>query len=478
MKIFSFIKNGLELTPVEIEVNTMKGLPGFHFIGLPDALIKESQLRIKSALRQQGFEIPSTESIVVNLKPSYLKKSSRGLDLAVALAFLWHSNQLPVPSELENDIYIYGELSLDGTVSVPDDLEHLIDHPSRSPIVTGLTQQTYDVPLLMIKELKHVNSLILKEAQPWQRSWNRPSLSHYQISSELAELLSIIAVGEHPTLLAGPSGSGKTTAAEILYPLLRNPSPQRFRQVQQIARIMGRSVYWRPLVNPHHTIPTLSMVGGGVPAFPGEITRAHGGMLLLDEFLEFKSQVKEALREPIEKGEVTISRQGVTQKFPSDFLLIATTNLCPCGDFVPKKRMSCRYSLIKCRSYLEKLSGPILDRFQLVGFSHRWSQKKEDVSIQELFKKVKLAQEFMQKRQGDLPNAKLPIPEVEKQMDPFVLKELTPRTGGSRRRRNALLRVARTIADLELKPKIQPQHLEKAAFYTVKPYEEIRSCYN
>lgn len=478
MKIYSFIKSGLELQPVEVEVSLMPGLPQFQFVGMADTQIKDSQLKIKAALKTHGFKVPKTEQVLVNLKPNHLKKSSRGLELAIACAYLWVSNQVPVPDDFNDQVFIYGELDLNGDIHIPDDFDHIIKHPDEVPILTGPSKQGRDYPLLTATNISELSRLKYVAPKGWDKEAQKPELPQMSVCKELADLLLVVATGEHRTLLAGPAGTGKTTAARILFHLLQRPNVSQFKQIQKIARIMGRNETWRPFVNPHHTTPPLSMIGGGAPPFPGEITRAHGGVLLLDELLEFKSEVREALREPIESKEITVSRRGQLQKYPADFLLVATSNLCPCGDYVPEHVVHCRFSLIRCKSYLEKLSGPLVDRFEVMGLSHKWKEV-DDVSVEQMGEVLQRVRHFQQQQgRANQRASDWLLEDLERQMDHFTRENLMPTMGSSRRRRAALLKVARSIADLEMSKSIEGHHLEKAKDYTLFPFDSLKRAHS
>ena len=212
-------------------------------------------------------------------------------------------------------------------------------------------------------------------------------------------------------------------------------------------QILNLSQTWRAFINPHHTTSPLSMIGGGSPLFLGEISKAHGGMLLLDEYLEFHPKVQEALREPLEKGEIRLVRKGKCMVFPSQFLLVATSNLCPCGDYEPYKSIPCSYSLRRCQSHLDRLSGPMMDRFDLLIFSQDWKGEKT-VSLNALKKEVEQAYLFRLKRRlQNKVNAHLDLNELEKMMPPELINLLPEHS--SHRRKRALIRVARTLSDFK-----------------------------
>ncbi|MCH2535527.1 MAG: ATP-binding protein [Bdellovibrionales bacterium] len=477
MKIYTLCKQGFELKPIEVEISFMPGVPKFQFLGQPDTMIKESELRIRSALKHQGFELPRGQQVIVNLKPAHLKKQSRGVDLAGACAYLWKSAQVPMSPELNEAVFIYGELGLDGKVQMPDDLESLFNDDPNLKLISGYPSP--DKPLYQniyaMTELKDLQNMQFFPANITEYKYERPKLeSDILVCDKQAKLLSVMATGEHHTMLAGPSGSGKTTLAQLIYKLLKDPHQNQFRLSQQIHNVMGYNLNWRPIVCPHHTTTPIALIGGGAPIFPGEITRAHSGLLVLDEFLEFHPKVQEALREPIETGEIMISRRGDRRSLPANFMLVATTNLCPCGDYTPKKIMNCRFSLQKCKSYMDKLSGPILDRFEVMAFSNEWRGDKKH-SIDSIFKKVVQAQAFAKKLRGQVePNSKIKYQHIENSLDDFTKTNIMPETGSSHRRKIALLKVARTIADLDASEKIKPHHLQQAADLSITPFEKLK----
>lgn len=449
------------MIPVEVELSLIPGLPQVQFTGLPDIAIKESVMRIKSAIRAQGFEWPKTRQMVINLRPAHLKKSSQGLELAIACALLWKTEQLKPPADMSFPFYVYGELSLGGVVSVPEDWESL--PPQKEGILTGRTKQTnYLCPLFQVSTLKELENPVFVPAKSLSELLQKPPLPHICFSESAAHILAVTAAGEHSLLLAGEAGSGKSTLSEHLPYLLPPPALSEFQITRRVWSKMKQELTWRPFVSPHHSTTPLSMIGGGYPLFFGEVTKAHGGVLFMDEYLEFHPRVQEALREPMEKGEICISRRGQSEKFPARFLLVAATNLCPCGDLVPGKAAPCSYSLRRCFSHLERLSGPMLDRFDILAFSTQWKTGKLCVTLEEVYKKVIKAYEFRRKRKQEEVNARLSLQELEFSLSSF-LKETQLASGvSSKRRKKAVLKVARTLADLNEDEKIKAQHIEQA----------------
>ena len=217
------------------------------------------------------------------------------------------------------------------------------------------------------------------------------------------------------------------------------------------------------------------MIGGGASLFMGEISKAHSGVLFLDEYLEFQYKVQEALREPIERGEICISRHGKGVFFPSRFMLVAATNLCPCGSYIPGENFACSYSLRKCRSCLDRLSGPMLDRFDILALSSFWKGPLK-VSLESIRKRVDQASAMRQKRHQTKVNGRLSWDELTRPINSFILNNIFPTEISSYRRKTAVLRVARTIADLEGREEITPQDIEKSTLLTLKSFHQLRFC--
>ena len=484
IQVFSFVREAYDLHPVEIEVSLLPGLPQFQIMGLPDASLRESHLRIKSALKHQGFSLFPGKQILINLKPNHLRKKSQGLELAIACAYLWKTGQVTVSSffDSKSTLFIYGGLSLEGQVEIPEDLELMSSSflSSSKCLLSGhpKEEKSYPFPLLALKSLKDLREPKFFPASAFSYKAKRPSLPSHRYFSKLAgDLLVTVAAGGHSLLIAGPAGSGKTHFAETLHFLLPSPCPEKMASIQKTTRLFGyKTPLWPPFIHPHHSIPPMSMLGGGEPPFPGELTRAHGGLLFLDEFLSFHNEVKENLREPVEKGEVTVARRGKVKTFPAQFQLVAATNLCHCGKLAPLRNFSCSFSLRRCRSYLDRLSGPLLDRFEILFFSHEWNQRRT-LSLLDLLQRVKDAVFFSKaQRKQSKPNSQLKREEIE--VDSFLERKLLPEFSESERRRLALLRVARTLADIDKSKTITSKHTEKAYNFTLKPFQQIQKIFS
>lgn len=480
MKIKSLIREQDHLVPVDVEINFTAGLPLIQFLGLPDQGIKESIHRIKSAIRAQGFEFPRAQQVLVNLRPNHLKKSSRGLELAVALGILWESGQVSKPATEE--VYIYGELGLLGEVFEPSDLVEDFETEKNISVWTGQSERSCAARFnrVVLKDLCDIQEPTIISSSPRDYEVQRPSFGlDLEFPERQAEVLSLIALGEHSLLLAGPAGSGKSTIARTLSALLRAPTQDEMHVIVRNNRDTKDSrLTWRPVVHPHHSTSPLGLIGGGVPPFKGEITRAHKGILILDELLEFHPRTQESLREPMEESCIRIRRGRFIEEFPTEALTISTTNLCPCGDWLPGSKIVCGRSLRKCQSYAERLSGPLVDRFQVVFFT----QKKEvgsRMTGQKILEQVEEVRAFRrQLSEKDLRFRKeagfWKFEELTADLPEFYMRELFPQELSSKRRELSTLRVARSFADLECSAQLQPKHIEKALKLSYHPFEALK----
>lgn len=427
MKLYSLVRDGDALVPAEVEIFLFPGLPQIHFLGLPDQVIKESLLRIKSALRNQEFEFPTSRQVVVNIRPNHLRKSSRGLELAVAVGLLIETGQVPRRLFDERTL-VYGELALDGRVIEPGDLVDSFSPSDECAVLTG--DGSGPAPFLRervstLRDLAHP-TVVEPDLECWTA--RRPvELLESSFSTDEADLLAVLGVGGHSALLAGRAGCGKSHLLKTLPALMDAPSEEDFR----LRRVRAR---WRPVVKPHHSAPPVSMIGGGVPPQKGEISRADGGLLVLDELLEFDRRVQEALREPAEEGVIRLSRGTRSKSFAAGFQLVATTNLCPCGRWQPGLRRGCAHSNRRCLSNLDRLSGPFLDRFEILWFPPVGDVARS-VSGPALFQRVEDARPLLREMESR-ESTKIPTAVA------------TAFAGASERRKKAACRVARTWAAL------------------------------
>lgn len=463
MKLHSLIRADDRLIPAEVEVLLLPGLPAIHILGLPDQVIKESLHRVRSALRAQGFEWPQARQVLVNIRPVDRRKSSRGLELAIAAGLLWETGQKPAPAG-QDGLYVYGELTLSGEVLEPEDLARDFRPSVGDVVLTGrggpargfardrtsclsdLDRPVRDADLLPLHEISRPEAGLKRFFTPQE-----------------ARLLAVCALGECHVLLAGASGAGKTTLATSLPSFLRSPTEEDLREGR-----IGEG--WRPWVAPHHTISALSLIGGGVPPRRGEISRADGGILFLDELLEFPLAAQEALREPIEAGRIRVTRGLRTQIFPARVQLVATTNLCPCGRWSPGKSIDCGRSWTRCRSTLEKISGPFFDRFDLLAFAEgRRAQRTVRGDV--ILETVERGRAFRDSRPLGGPGD--PWASVA---EPWLTELRESDAYTSERRRLSTLRVARLLADLDESPWVQGKHLDEALQWTLVSFERLRTA--
>jgi len=473
VRVQSFIRKNGELNSVVVEVSLLPGLPQITFLGLPDAALKESILRIRSALRTQGFQLPQTSQVIVQLWPTHVRKSSQGLDLAVAAALLWETGQLPAPDQDQMPI-LYGELSLKGEISAPTDIDELPAKEAEG-VITGKWSQGLDFTTRQASDLKGLLEADFVCAQQVMRIFKRPEPRLQRLSKTTARLAMLIAAGEHSALMAGPPGSGKSTLAEFVPSLMLPPSESEYREVLKLWKAHGRELNWRPVVQPHHSITPLAMIGGGSALWSGEIARAHGGVLILDELLEFDPRVQEALREPVESGTLSLARAGKLRETPARVLLLATTNLCPCGKFVPKRDQGrCSCTRTRRQRVLQKLSGPFLDRFSILVYTDQWLKEPSETSWSEMRSSVERAVEFRQAKRNQLfSNARVPIEDLETSLDPVLRLQMQTLTTQSKRRRMAVLRVARTLADLESSESIRIVDFNEASQIALESHQAL-----
>ena len=442
------------------------GLSQIEILGLPDQIIRESSKRILSGLRCHGFRIPPGKQALVNLHPNYLRKTSQGLDLAIALGILLESEQIDRDVFDFEKGYCYGTLSLKGDVLVPEDLGLLNFENFQNPLLIGCNKKLWNFETRQVKDLGDLKNIKNVQASRDYFCCHCPEYNpNIFFEDNLARLMKIVALGEHPLLIAGYAGCGKTTLVENLVCLLNPPEEKIFMESKKYWLLSGRELGTRPVVQPHHSATPVSVIGGGRPLKFGEISLAHGGTLILDELLEFHPQVQSALREPMEKGLIYLSRAGTRKLFPASSLVLATTNLCPCGHFQPGMIYRCRCSSLKLRNYVEKLTGPFLDRFA-VFYLYKKSKSETKVSLSDLKKSVEEGLEFRLKtRKQKQVNQSLSPETLMDQLEDKSLPEMIP-FSKSHRRRQSLLRVARTLADLDQSPKIQPKHLEESQQWT------------
>jgi len=481
----TFALVGVEAEPVHVELDVTRGLPAFTIVGLPDAAVRESRERVRSALVNSGFDFP-LKRITANLAPADLRKAGPGFDLAIAAGLLVAGNQL-TPSPLER-YALAGELALDGSIRrVPGALA--MAEGARRWGMRGIAVAPPDAPQaalvdgLEVVPIEHVSRLrelgegtleaVSPSSAPEPDRGELPDLSDLRGQPMLRRALEVAAAGAHSMLLIGPPGGGKTLAAKRLPSLLPPLAGEELLEVTRIASACGMNggpSARRPFRAPHHTVSGRALVGGGAPPRPGAVTRAHRGVLFLDELGEFRREALEALRVPLEDGSVTLSRGGRTVSLPCRFMLVAASNPCPCGHGPDSGECDCNPGAIT--RYRAKLSGALSDRIDLQVAVKRPDAEalagEEPEGSARVLERVVDARERQERRLGPgRANAEMTPSELRRhcQLDPeseTVLKDSHRSLGLSGRGWDRALAVARTVADLEGEAGIRKQDVEYA----------------
>jgi magnesium chelatase family protein len=490
---------GLAALPVRVEVHVGTGLPAFHVVGLPDAGVRESRERVRSAIICSGFEFPAGR-ITANLAPADLPKESGRFDLPIALGVLLASGQVALPdvsaahatpTGLSHYVFA-GELSLTGAVvSVAAPLAIALAVARANPRaclvlpaacagvaaqVPGLTVLAADTLCAVVAHFSGATPLpIAKPTALPIGKITTPCLSDVRGQLAARRVLEVAAAGGHSLLMAGSPGTGKSMLAHRLPGLLPRLTTDQALEVAALASVSGREAVMSdipPFRAPHHSASAPALVGGGASPKPGEISLAHNGVLFLDEFPEFQRRVLESLREPIETGQVSIARASRTLVFPASFQLVAAMNPCPCG-WLGHEKMRCVCSPDRIVHYRSKLSGPLLDRIDLQivlsAFDVDWLEAPPGEASEPVRERVKRCRERQLARQSH-SNARLLASELDQYCQlgnaaKNILGHAMRRWSWSTRVVHRVLRVARTLADLNEADVIGRGHIAEAIQY-------------